>query len=85
MHQRRIISEDSHGNRTVEVEQTGAWRFLMFRGSFTVRMIVEQRRQDRTVGCCRRRRRRCVGLQGRRLGRGVLQARRAPQAGGQDM
>lgn len=46
---RRVLAEDAHGNRTVEVDQTGSWRFLMFRGSFTVRMIVEQRRADRSV------------------------------------
>ncbi|KAI3436210.1 hypothetical protein D9Q98_002264 [Chlorella vulgaris] len=46
---RRVLSEDSQGNRTVEVDQTGTWRFLMFRGSFTVRMVVEQRRADRTI------------------------------------
>ena len=34
---------------TLQVDQTGAWRFLIFRGSFTVRMIVEQRASDRTV------------------------------------
>jgi hypothetical protein len=46
---RRVLAEDAHGNRTVEVDQTGSWRFLMFRGTFTVRMIVEQRRADRSV------------------------------------
>ena len=47
--QRRVLADDGRGNRTVEVDQTGAWRFLLFRGSFTVRMIVEQRAADRTV------------------------------------
>lgn len=37
---------------TLQVDQTGAWRFLVFRGSFTVRMIVEQRASDRTVRAC---------------------------------
>lgn len=46
---RRVLSDDGKGNRTVEVDQTGAWRFLVFRGSFTVRMIVEQRASDRTI------------------------------------
>jgi hypothetical protein len=46
---RRVLSEDAQGNRTVEVDQTGAWRFLMFRGTFTVRLHVTQRRQERLV------------------------------------
>jgi hypothetical protein len=46
---RRVLADDGKGNRTVEVDQTGAWRFLIFRGSFTVRMIVEQRASDRTI------------------------------------
>ena len=33
----------------MEVDQTGAWRFLMFRGTFTVRLHVTQRRQERLV------------------------------------
>ncbi|EFN53317.1 hypothetical protein CHLNCDRAFT_137004 [Chlorella variabilis] len=49
VHHRRVLADDGHGNRTVEVDQTGSWRFLMFRGSFTVRMIVEQRRADRMI------------------------------------
>lgn len=55
---RRVLSDDGAGNREVEVDQTGSWRFLCFRGAFTVRMVVEQRRADRTVswrgaGCSR--------------------------------
>ncbi|KAL4431610.1 hypothetical protein ABPG77_001452 [Micractinium sp. CCAP 211/92] len=46
---RRVLSDDGAGNREVEVDQTGAWRFLCFRGAFTVRMIVEQRRAERTI------------------------------------
>ena len=49
MNHRRVLSEDAQGNRTVEVDQTGAWRFLMFRGTFTVRLHVTQRRQERLV------------------------------------
>ncbi|KAL4458976.1 hypothetical protein ABPG75_013841 [Micractinium tetrahymenae] len=49
VHHRRVLSDDGAGNREVEVDQTGAWRFLCFRGSFTVRMIVEQRRSERTI------------------------------------
>ena len=50
MTHRNVIADDGQGNRTVEVDQTGAWRFLCFRGNFTVRMVVEQRKHDRTVG-----------------------------------
>ncbi|PSC76568.1 hypothetical protein C2E20_0772 [Micractinium conductrix] len=46
---RNVIADDGQGNRTVEVDQTGAWRFLCFRGNFTVRMVVEQRKHDRTI------------------------------------
>lgn len=49
VHHRRVLSDDGAGNREVEVDQTGAWRFLCFRGAFTVRMVVEQRRADRTI------------------------------------
>ena len=68
MHHRRVLADDGHGNRTVEVDQTGSWRFLMFRGSFTVRMIVEQRRADRMVRseCLWRCRRQQRQLNGRR-------------------
>ncbi|CAK9228015.1 unnamed protein product, partial [Sphagnum troendelagicum] len=42
----RKVLEDDGNRQLVEVEQLGRWRFLMFSGTFSSRVMVEQNRQD---------------------------------------
>jgi hypothetical protein len=45
----RKVLEDDGNRQLVEVEQLGRWRFLMFSGTFSSRVMVEQNRQDHQV------------------------------------
>jgi len=42
----RKVLEDDGNRQLVEVEQLGRWRFLMFSGTFSSRVMVEQNRQE---------------------------------------
>jgi hypothetical protein len=45
----RKVLEDDGNRQLVEVEQLGRWRFLMFSGTFSSRVMVEQNRQEHQV------------------------------------
>ncbi|CAI5527555.1 unnamed protein product [Closterium sp. Naga37s-1] len=49
----RKVLEDDGDRQLVEVEQSAAWRFLVFSGSFDTRLLVTQDRAERTVRCMR--------------------------------
>jgi hypothetical protein len=45
----RKVLQDDGNKQIVEVEQVAGWRFLVFSGSFSSRVIVEQNREQHTV------------------------------------
>ncbi|CAI5989817.1 unnamed protein product [Closterium sp. NIES-64] len=45
----RKVLEDDGDRQLVEVEQSAAWRFLVFSGSFDTRLLVTQDRAERTM------------------------------------
>ena len=47
---RKVIFDDGHGRRKVEVDQIGRWRFGLFRGSFSIKLVVATDKRHRTIG-----------------------------------
>ena len=46
---RRVLEDDGKGKQKVEVEQVAAWKLLMFHGSFSTRLFVNQDQHQGTV------------------------------------
>lgn len=45
----RKVLEDDGNRQVVEVEQLGRWKFLFLSGTFPTRVMIEQKRQEKTV------------------------------------
>ncbi|XP_024378238.1 uncharacterized protein [Physcomitrium patens] len=45
----RKVLEDDGNRQVVEVEQLGRWKFLFLSGTFPTRVMIEQKRQEKTI------------------------------------
>lgn len=46
---RRVVWNDGNGKQLVEVEQECRWRFLIFRGTFVNKMLVEEDKNNHSI------------------------------------